>query len=151
MRLVTFLGLLTVLLVASTAAPGYERRPTVVTRAAISAVLPPRWHVVHRRLTPCVNPVERLVVRGNGALVMVQEGLKPDFRAPRFEPRPAHFTLRGTPSPLECCAPATRAGWLLNFRDHGRGFYVYVYPGRPGWRAQTLRTLNSLRVEPLPI
>jgi hypothetical protein len=46
-RLATFLAVLIVLVVASTAAPGHERRPTVVARAGISAVLPPRWHVVH--------------------------------------------------------------------------------------------------------
>ena len=148
MRLATFVGVLIVLLAASTAAPGHERRPTVVSRAGVSVMLPPRWHVVDGRLTPCVNPIERLVVRGNGALLMFQEGLKPLFRARQFEQRPARLALRGGPTSIECCAPAPGAGWLLSFRDHGRGLYVYVYPGRPGWRAETLRSSIASRSSP---
>jgi hypothetical protein len=148
-RLIAFLGALIVLLAASTAAPGNEPRPTVVNRAGISVVLPPRWHVIGKRLTPCVNPVERLVMKGRGALVMVQEGLRPLFRPRHFEPRPTRLALRGRPSSIECCAPAPRAGWLLSFRDQGRGLYVYVYPGRRGWRAEALEILKSLRVKPL--
>lgn len=122
-----------------------ERR---VERAGISVSLPSGWRVLDKRLTPCVNPVERLVLRRNGALVMIQEGLKPLFRARQFEPRPVRFALRGKPSPIECCAPAPRAGWLFSFRDRGRGFYLYVYPGRAGTGAETVEILNSLRVKP---
>jgi hypothetical protein len=137
------LGAVVAALVAGAAAGG----STVITHAGISVSLPSGWRVLDERLTPCVNPVERLVATGNGALVMVQEGLRPLFTARDFDPRPLHFALRGKPSPLECCAPARRAGWLFIFRDHGRGFYVYVYLGHPGTRAQTIEILNRLRVK----
>jgi hypothetical protein len=146
MRLLIGLAVVGALAASAGAATDTERR---VTRGGVSVSLPGGWQVLDKRLTPCVNPTERLAVRGKGALVMIQEGLRPLFRARQFKPRPARFTLRGGPSSIECCAPAPRAGWLLSFRDHGRGLYVYVYPGRPGWRAQTVGILNSLRVKPL--
>jgi hypothetical protein len=102
--------------------------------------------MVHRRLTPCIDPTERLTVAGHGALVMLQERLHPAGR--ELAPRPRRFELHGNPQYIECCTPLDRAGWVSNFGDKGRGFYVYVYLGRPGTRAQALAILDSLRVQP---
>ena len=55
------------------------------------------------------------------------------------------FHVSGPPTPMECCAIEGRTGWSLHFRDHGRGFYAYLYPaGRSP--APLLRVLDSLRV-----
>lgn len=117
-------------------------------RSGLTVEVPPGWHVVDRRLTPCVNPIERLTLAGHGALVMLQESLDPRRLIRRFDRRPRHFTLAGPPSPIACCVATRRAGWFLDFQDRGRGFYVYVYLGAPGTRTAALSILDSLRVEP---
>jgi hypothetical protein len=48
---------------------------------------------------------------------------------------------------MECCAPLTRAGWSLRVGESGRGFYVYIYLGRRGTRAEALAILDGLRVD----
>ena len=119
-----------------------------VERHGVSAPLPVGWHVVHERLTPCTNPVERLTLAGRGALVMLQESLDRAY-VNRFETRPVRFRLRGEPQFITCCAPTGRGrGWFLNFRDGGRAFYAYVYLGRAGTRAQALAILDGLRIRP---
>ena len=138
------LGVLVLIgLLATTAGGAAVRASTVVTRSGIAATLPPRWHVVDRRLTLCSDPVERLAVSGRGALVMLQERLG---GSRGFAGRPDRFELEGKPYQLECCAPLQRAGWFLNFRDAGRGFYAYVYLGAAGTRAEALAILGSLRI-----
>jgi hypothetical protein len=122
-------------------------RPTTTT-AGLTVTLRPGWRVVHRRLTPCVNPLERLTVTGRGALVMLQESLDSRRNIRRFSRRPSRFGLRGKPGPIACCAPTRRPGWFFNFRDRERGFYAYVYLGRAGTRADVLAILDSLRVQP---
>jgi hypothetical protein len=114
-------------------------------RVGLSVRLPVGWHVVHRRLTPCTDPAERLTLRGRGAMVMLQERAAGDAG---FAPRPDRFTLRGKPHAMECCAPLVRPGWFLDFRDGGRGFYAYVYLGRRGTEAEALAILTSLRIRP---
>jgi hypothetical protein len=121
-------------------------RPATYTSLGLTVALPSGWRVVHRRLTPCVDPVERLNVSGHGALIMLQERLHP--ASGEFSPRPSRFELNGSPQHIECCAPFRRVGWVSNFGDSGRGFYVYVYLGQPGTRAQVLAILDSLRVQP---
>jgi hypothetical protein len=116
--------------------------------ARLRITLPSGWRVVHRRLTPCVNPIERLTLSGRGALVMLQESLDPRRYIRRFSPRPHRFALKGKPQPIACCAPTRRPGWFFNFRDRGRGFYGYVYLGRVGTRAEALALLDGLRVQP---
>ena len=118
------------------------------TRAGLTVTVPAGWHAVARRLTPCSNPLERITIAGRGAMVMIQESLDPRRYIERFRPRPQRFSLRGGPQPVACCAPLERAGWFFDFRDGGRGFYVYVYLGAPGTRAQALAALDSLRVSP---
>jgi hypothetical protein len=117
---------------------------TRISRHGIAVLLPPRWHVVDRRLTPCVDPSERLTVAGDGALVMLQERLRPV--AGEFPARSSTFALHGRPAYMECCAPLTRRGWMLRFEDNGRGFYAYVYLGRARTRSEALVVLDSLRV-----
>lgn len=87
------------------------------TAAGLRVTLSSGWRVVHRRLTPCVNPIERLTVTGHGALVMLQESLDPRRYIRRFSPRPHRFGLKGKPQPIACCAQTRRPGWFFNFRD----------------------------------
>jgi hypothetical protein len=77
---------------------------------------------------------------------MLQESLAPLRHFGGFSPRPRRFGLRGKPEAIACCAPSGRPGWFFNFRDQGRAFYVYVYIGQPGTRAEALAILDSLRV-----
>jgi hypothetical protein len=114
-------------------------------QVGLSVRVPVGWDVVARRLTPCSDPVERLTVRGRGAMVMLQERAA---GGAGFAPRPERFTLRGKAHPMECCAPLGRPGWFILFRDHGRGFYAYVYLGRRGTEADALAILDSLRIKP---
>jgi len=132
------------LLAIALAAPA----PTV-ERAGITAPVPSGWHVIEKRLTPCSNPLERLTLAGpGGGMVMLQESLDPRRYISRFERRPAKWRLRGRPQPLACCAPSRRPGWFINFRDSGRGFYVYVYGRTPSARQRALEILAALKIEP---
>lgn len=122
---------------------------TTVERAGITAPVPAGWHVVDKRLTPCGNPLERLTVAGpGGGMVMLQESLDPRHYIARFDRRPRKWRLRGEPHPIVCCAPSRRPGWFMNFRDSGRGFYVYVYGRTQRARQQALVILNALKVSP---
>jgi hypothetical protein len=116
--------------------------------ARISVRVPTGWHVVHRRFANCINPAQRLALNGDGALVVVLETLDPRHYVRRFPARPRHFRVRGNPTPMECCAVHGRAGWALDFRAAGRGFYAFVYPGRPGSVTTALKALDSLRIRP---
>lgn len=147
MKLIVAIAAITLLVISASAAAG--RRPNVsvaVSPSGLFVRVPPGWQVVHRKLTPCSNPVERLTVAGRGALVMLQERLP--LYAPGFKPRPSRFALTGKPSEMECCALAHRVGWMLSFRDRGRAFYAYVYLGREGTRREALGVLDSLDVRP---
>lgn len=117
--------------------------------AGLTMWVPPGWHSVDRKLTPCTNPVERLTIAGpDGGFVHVQESLDPPRYVRRFPRRPPVFHPRGRPSPLECCAPTRRPGWLVYFRDRGRAFYAYLYGTSPRARTLAFQALSSLRVEP---
>ena len=115
--------------------------------AGLSIAVPSGWHVVKRRLTPCTNPIERIDLAGDGALVMLQEALDRAY-VRRFPRRPRRFTLAGEPNVIACCGVARRKGWMIPFRDRGRSFYAYVYPGRAGSLRAALGALRSLRVTP---
>jgi hypothetical protein len=118
-----------------------------VQRAGITAPVPAGWRVIDERLTPCTNPLERLTLAGpDGAMVMLQESLDPRHYIARFDPRPVHWRLRGKPQPIACCAPTKRAGWFMNFRDAGRGFYVYVYANTARTRRAALAILDRLMI-----
>jgi hypothetical protein len=117
----------------------------VAFAASLALVLPPGWHVVHPALLePCTNPAPRLAVARGKNLVLVEESLDAPRYIARFTPRPRRFHVRGPASFLACCAAARAGkGWQLDFRDHGRGFYAYVY-GDP---RTALPVLDSLRVK----
>ena len=117
---------------------------TLRSHHGVAVLVPSGWHVVTRKLTPCIDPTERLTVAGRGALVMLQERRR---AVPgEFPVRPSKFELRGSPEYMECCAPLARRGWMLRFEDNGRSFYAYVYLGGAGTREQTLEILDSLRI-----
>ena len=135
-------------LVSPTTPASAEGASATYSAAGLKVTVPAGWHVVHERLTPCTNPVERLALAGRGALVSLTETLDPRRYVRRFSACPRRFSLRGEPQWIACCAPLSRRGWFFDFRDHGRGFYVYVYLGRSGTRREALGALDSLRVRP---
>lgn len=113
--------------------------------AGLSVDVPAGWTVVKKPLSPCTNPVQRLALRGNGALVQIVETLDYAY-VHRFPARPRRFALRGPARFVACCPPREAKGWFLSFRDGNRAFYAYVYLGRRGTRAEVLGILDSLRV-----
>jgi hypothetical protein len=113
--------------------------------AGVSVEVPRGWAVVERPLTPCTDPVQRLALRGHGALLQIVERRDPSPLA-AYPPRRARFELPGKPQWIECCAPRDAKGWMVPFRASGRAFYVYAYPGRAGTGAELRRILDSLRV-----
>ncbi len=118
-------------------------------RAGLSVVVPDGWTAVERPLSVCVNPVQRVAVRGHGALVQIVETLDYAY-VDRFPLRPRRFALRGPAHYQACCPPRRGKGWFLSFRDGNRGFHAYVYLGGRGTRAEVLRVLDSLRVRARP-
>jgi hypothetical protein len=125
-------------------------RPPIVRHelphVGLSVVVPRGWTVVRKPLSYCTDPVQRVALRGNGAVVQIVESLSGS--ASRFPTRPRRFALRGKAQFLACCPPAEGKGWFFPFRDAGRGFYAYVYLGAPQTRAHALLVLDSLRVGP---
>jgi hypothetical protein len=117
--------------------------------AGLSVGVPAGWEVIHTPLSVCTNPVQRLALRGNGALVQIVETLDYAYVL-RFPARPRRFVLRGPSEYQACCPPRQGKGWFLSFRDGNRGFHAYVYPGEAGTRKTALRLLDSLRVTPRP-
>lgn len=51
--------------------------PATYSNAGLTVTVPSGWHVVHRRLTPCTNPLERLTLSGHGGLVTLVETSNP--------------------------------------------------------------------------
>ena len=126
------------------AAPASSER---YERAGLSVELPAGWTPVSEPLSVCTNPVQRVAVRGHGALVQIVETLDYAY-VHRFPARPRRFALPGEANYLACCPPRKSKGWFLTFRVGNRGFYAYVYLGERGTRAEVLRILDGLRVRP---
>ena len=120
---------------------------------------PRSWHVTTRSLTSITQPVQRLAIYSGrrprpmsapGAnqvigVVMEQTALAPgDLK--RFPRRPTHFALKPHLS-----VEGFSGSWgEIVFRDHGRGFYLFVGVGA---RAQPrvprlLAALDTLRIGP---
>jgi hypothetical protein len=118
-------------------------------RASLSVDVPAGWAAVRKPLSPCTNPVQRLALRGHGALVQIVETLDYAY-VHRFPARPRRFALRGPAQFQACCSPRDAKGWFLSFRDGNRGFYASVYVGERGTRAEALGILDSLRVRERP-
>jgi hypothetical protein len=93
----------------------------------LSVVVPPGFHVTRRQFSSCIDPVERFSLISGRQVLTVQERLDPVRE--ELTPRPPRFVVGGRPSPLECCSLPGRKGWVLEFSEHGRAFYAYVYPG----------------------
>jgi hypothetical protein len=109
----------------------------------LSIVVPAGWRVSHERLTPCSDPVERFSLLGPEQVLTLEERFAP-ARA-ELSPRPRTFTVRGKPTPMECCSIPGRDGWMLHFGEDNRAFYAYLYPGLGSPRT-LLQSLDSLRV-----
>lgn len=131
---------------ASGATDRFYQRP----RVGLSVHYPSGWTVIRRHLTPCTNPIQRMALRRNGALVLLMESLDPPHYVKRFPRRPEHFRLHGNPQWLVCCEPLHKRGWRLDFRDGGRAFYAYVYGSNRAVRVQAVAIVDSLRVRPRP-
>ena len=156
MRL-ALIGLLFGLLLVPTGAGAVASARRVEAGAGISVALPSGWRLVHRSITDCSDPAQRLLattargqlrrrfrVPARGALVLLMESSSGRFpaRPPRF-----HLPRRFAGSLGGCCEIPTGPGVELSFRDHGRRFYAFVYVGRRSEaRGSTLALLNSLRI-----
>jgi hypothetical protein len=142
-------GLGLALLVATpTSAGGDSRLRYERPRLGLSVTHATTWRPIRHRLTRCTNPIERIDLAGpGGALFMLQESLGRSATE-GMRPRSKRFGVGGAPHPLACCSPTRRPGWLVIFKDEGRGFYAYLYPGSKGQRAELVAILNSLRVRP---
>jgi hypothetical protein len=156
-RRLAVIGLFCGLLLVPSGAAGSFRR--VDAGAGVSVALPAGWRLVHRSITDCSDPAQRLLattargslghryhVPARAALVLLMEG-----SSGRFPVRPARFHLpRQLVGSLGgCCEIPTGPGVELLFRDHGRRFYAFVYLGeRSAARQSTLALLNSLRISP---
>jgi hypothetical protein len=97
--------------------------------------------LTQHHFTPCADPVERFSVIDGRAILTVEER----YAREPAPPRPSRFRVAGAASPMECCTIEGRAGWGFHFRDHGRAFYVYLYPGGAS-PVPLLHVLDSLRV-----
>jgi hypothetical protein len=111
----------------------------------LSIVVPASARLTHHHFTSCADPVERFSVVDGRAVLTVEERLDGE-PAP---PRRGLFHVSGPPTTVECCAIKGRAGWVVHFRDHGRAFYAYLYPGGSS-PAALLHVLNTLRVQVAP-
>ncbi len=109
----------------------------------LSIVVPAGWRVTHHRFTPCSDPVERFSLLGAGQVLTIEERLVP-VRA-ELRPRTRQFTVRGKPTPIECCSIPGRRSWVVQFGDRGRAFYAYLYPGNGSARS-LLHALDSFSV-----
>jgi murein peptide amidase A len=132
--------------------------------ARVSVRVPSGWRHVDRKLTPCVDPAQRIAVASSpladdrlapdgGLVVLMERTDRASVRAERrrMQSRPEHFEPQGHASPLECCAAVRGPGWLFRFADGGRTFYAYVFVGTRAsaqTRRQAFQALNSLHVEP---
>jgi hypothetical protein len=150
------LGLLAAMLLVPVGAASSSER--VDAGAGITAVLPPRWRLVHQSITTCADPVQRLLA------TTAQGKLGPSYRVPdkeavvllmettagRFPARPARFELPRKLTNLGgCCEIPSGPGAEIAFREGHRKFYAFVYVGaRSKAGAEVSTLLNSLRISP---
>jgi hypothetical protein len=135
----------TCIALAALLAPAADAVPARRVEAGhgLSVVLPGGWRLSHARLSNCSDPVQRLVAKTEGALVLVQESWQGDFPA-----RPAHLSLGPIVQVGGCCDMPDGRGSEVLFSDHGRRFYAFVYATAREQRRDALALLNSLRVTP---
>jgi hypothetical protein len=131
-------------------------------RSGISVELPGSWRILRGPLTTCSDPMERFAaatypasqlgpanaVPREGALILLLE----DHTNPAsgFSRRPPRFRLRGHATTFEgCCDTPTDPGYEFVFRDRGRDFEAFIFPGRGASQKlleQATTVLNSLLV-----
>jgi hypothetical protein len=130
--------------------------------SGISLRLPDGWRILRGPLTTCSDPTERLAaatflasqlgpvnaVPRTGALLLL---LEDHVNAPSaFSARPPHFRLHGYPTSFEgCCDTPATPGYEFMFRDHGRDFEAFIFPGSgasPELVRETTTVLDSLQV-----
>ena len=133
------LALLALALVRPASPAGTHR---VYAGHGLSIVLPAGAELTYRHFTPCLDPVERFSVLYRHAVLTIEERLEAEPGPLRDGP----FHVVGAATPMECCTIGGRKGWSVHFRDHGRGFYAFLYPSGSS-PAPLLRLLDSLRVE----
>ena len=130
------------------------------SRAAhLTVNYPAGWHVTTRSLTPITQPVERFALYAGApprpvagpprpgeviGFVMEQTNLQPgDLR--NFPARPPHFHLL---RPLGGVEGFGNRWAEIVFRDHARGFYLFIGVGEGAGSQlpKLLTALDSLRV-----
>ena len=150
------MGFVPAVLIAVSPAPTWHS-----ARAHLTLTYPREWRVTTTPLTAITQPVQRAAVysgrppRPMGpprpgqviGIVMEQTSLAPGDLS-RFPPRPAHFHLAHLGG-VEGFDGGRGGRWgEIVFRDHGRGFYLFVGVGARAGRElpRLLRALDSLRV-----
>jgi hypothetical protein len=132
-------------------------------RSGISVQLPDRWRILRGPLTPCSDPKERFaaatfpasrlgpdnaVPRKGALILLLEDRINP---ASGLSTRPPRFRLPAHATKLEgCCDTPTDPGYEFVFRDRGRDFEAFVFPGphaSPIRLEQATAILNSLLVE----
>lgn len=130
-------------------------------RTHLALTYPTGWHVTTTSLTPITDPVQRFAVYSGGsprpmgpprtgqviAIVMEQTNLARGDLS-RFPPRPRHFRVARLGGVEGFDSGRTGRWGEIVFRDHGRGFYVFigVDARAAGQLPRLLRALDSLRV-----
>jgi hypothetical protein len=130
-------------------------------RSHLTLTYPPGWHITTTSLTPITQPVQRVAVYSGGSprpmgppkrgqvigIVMEQTDLAPRDLS-RFPARPTHFRVAHLGGVEGFNSGRTGRWGEIVFRDHGRGFYVFIGVGAGA--ASQLRpllvALDSLRV-----
>ena len=130
-------------------------------RTQLTLAYPRGWHVTTTSLTAITEPVQRVAVYSGGsprpmgppkagqviAIVMEQTDLAPGDLS-RFPPRPPRFRVTHLGG-VEGFNSGRAGRWgEIVFRDHGRGFYVFIGVGAraASQLPRLLGALDSLRV-----
>jgi hypothetical protein len=131
-------------------------------RSGISVQLSDGWRILRGPLTACSDPTERFaaatfpasrlgpanaVPRKGALILLLEDHINP---ASGFSRRPPRFRLRGHATTFEgCCDTPTNPGYEFVFRDRGRDFEAFIFPGpqaSPKLLDEATSVLNSLLV-----
>lgn len=131
-------------------------------RSGISVQLPDGWRILRGPITTCSDPAERFaaatfpaaelgpknaVPRTGALILLLEDHINP---ASGFSRRPLEFRLGAQATTFEgCCNTPSDPGYEFIFRDRGRDFEAFVFPGLqapPKLVEQATSVLNSLLV-----
>lgn len=162
MRRILFLPVLTLALALGGDSLASTPLGQVHLTSKISVQLPDGWRMLRGPLTTCSDPTERFaaatfpasqlgaenaVPREGMLILLLEDHTNP---ASGFSSRPPRFRLRGRATTFEgCCDTPTEPGYEFIFRDRGRDFEAFVFPGpqaTPKLVEQATSVLNSLSV-----